>query len=218
MTRRLLLLAALLCGPLVCSADDTKTERIQFPKGKSHTTVTGKITGNESIVYKLNAKDGQFLNVSMETDKESADFNIYIPGRGPGDEALFASAQASRSYTGQLYKTGDHSISVFLNRNAARKGVAASFKLHVSVTAKAPGAAKAPAEEKPATGPVPKKVKDDCLAALRKQIPGKGMKILSAKRGENSFIVDIQVDGAEKPWRCFHDGTKCTGTEYQGEG
>ncbi len=216
MTRRLLLLAALLSSSPVLAADETKTTRIQFPKGKTQTTVTGKITGNESIVYKLNAKDGQFLKVTMETDKESADFNIYIPGRGPGDEALFASAQASRSYTGQLYKTGDHSISVFLNRNAARRGVTANFKLHVSVTAKAPGAPAA--EEKPATGPVPKKVINDCLAALRKQIPDRGMKVISSKRGENSFIVDVKVDGVEKPWRCFHDGTKCTGTEYQGEG
>jgi len=213
------LAVALVAAAFPAAADEARSERIQFPKGKTQTTVSGKITGEESIVYMLNAKDGQFLKVSMETDKESADFNIYIPGRGPGDEALFGSAAGGRSYTGQLYKTGDHSISVFLNRNAARKGAAATFKLHVSVTAKAPAAAPAPApEEKPATGAVPKKVKDDCLAALRKQVGDKGMKIISSKRGETSFIVDVNVDGAEKPWRCYHDGTKCTGTEYQGEG
>lgn len=209
----------LMASAFPAAADEARGGRIQFPKGKTQTTVSGKITGEESIVYKLSAKDGQFVKVSMETDKESADFNIYIPGRGPGDEALFASAQGGRSYTGQLYKTGDHSISVFLNRNAARKGVTANFKLHVSVTANAPGAAPAPApEEKPATGAVPKKVKDDCLAALRKQVGDKKLTVISSKRGENSFIVDVKVDGAEKPWRCFHDGTKCTGTEYQGEG
>ena len=60
---------------------------------------------------------------------------------------------------------------------------------------------------------------DDCLAALHKQVGNEaGMKVLSAKRGENSFIIDVKVESAEKPWRCFHDGTKCTGTEYQGEG
>lgn len=217
--KSLILFAAtvLMAAAFPAFADEVRSERIQFPKGKSQTTVTGKITGGDSVVYKLNAKEGQFLKVSMETDKESADFNIYIPGRGPGDEALFTSATGGRAYTGQLYKTGDHSISVFLNRNAARKGVAASFKLHVSVTAKAPGAAPAP-EEKPATGAVPKKVIDDCLAALRKQVGNKGMKVINSKRGEASFIIDVKVDGVPKPWRCFHDGTKCTGTEYQGEG
>ena len=44
------------------------------------------------------------------------------------------------------------------------------------------------------------------------------MKVISAKRGETSFIIDVKFEGVEKPWRCFHDGSNCTGTEYQGEG
>lgn len=196
-------------------AEETHRNRIEFPKGKSHTMVAGAVAGSGTIVYTLKAKAGQFLKLSLETDKQSADFNVYVPGRGPGDEALFTSATAGRSFTGQLDKTGDHTITVFLNRNAARKGVTANFKLHVSVTGKPPAA---PKEEKPATGPVPQRVIDDCLAALRKQVPDRGMKVLSSKRGEASFIVDVKVDGVPKPWRCFHDGTKCTGTQYQGEG
>lgn len=196
-------------------ADETHTERIQFAAGKSSATLTGKVTGDNTVLYKLNAKDMQFLNVGLTTDNESSDFNIYIPGRGPGDEALFTSAVGGREYSGQLCKTGDHSITVFLNRNAARKGQTANFKLHVSVTDKPPGDA---AEEKPANGPVPQKVVDDCLAALRKLVGDKPMTVLTRKRGETSFIIDVKVEGAEKPWRCFHDGTKCTGTEYQGEG
>ena len=88
-------------------------------------------------------------------------------------------------------------------------------KLNVGVTDKHPGEH---VEEKPAGGAVPQKVVDDCLAALRKQIGDKKMKVISKKRGEASFIVDVQAEGVEKPWRCFHDGSKCTGTEYQGEG
>ena len=199
------------------TANESRVQVVKFDKGMSSTVISGKITGGESVIYKLNARDGQFLKVSLDTDKESADFNIYIPGRGPGDEALFASAMSTvgREYTGQLYKSGDHSISVFLNRNAARKGVMANYKLRVSVTAKAPGAGN---EERPATGPVPQKVIDDCLAALRKQVGDKKMKVLHSKRGETSFVIDVQVTGAQKPWRCFHDGSRCTGTEYQGEG
>lgn len=206
-------IAALL--PAVALADQTTTHRVQFPAGKSSTTVTGKVSGGDTVLYKLNAKNGQFLKVTFKPDKESAGYNIYIPGRGPGDEALHISEAGGRDYLGQLYKTGDHTISVFLNRNAARKGITANYTLHISVTDKAPGAG----EEKPATGPVPQKVIDDCLTALRKQLGNEtGMKVIEAKRGENSFIIDVRVDSAEKPWRCYHDGTKCTGTEYQGEG
>ncbi len=128
---------------------------------------------------------------------------------------MFTSAAGGRSYLGQLYKTGEHSITIFLNRNAARDGETAKFKLHVSVTDKQPGEG---SEEKPATGAIPRKVVDDCLAALRKQVGDKPMKVLREKRDETAFVIDVRVEGAEKPWRCFHDGTKCTGTEYQGEG
>ena len=65
---------------------------------------------------------------------------------------------------------------------------------------------------------MPKNVTNDCLAALRKLVGNQEMRVISAKQGENSFIVDVKVDGAENLWRCYHDGTKCTGTDYQGEG
>ena len=81
-----------------------------------------------------------------------------------------------------------------------------------------PGAPAPAAEEKPATGPVPRKVINDCIAALEKQIPDRDIMLISARRGETSYIVDLAVRGVEKPWRCYHDGTRCTGTEYQGEG
>jgi hypothetical protein len=207
--------AAAVATILPTAADETRTKVVKFEAGKSSTVITEKITGRESVIFKLNARDKQFLKVSLRPDNQSADFNIYIPGRGPGDEALFTSATGGREYTGQLYKTGDHSISVFLNRAAARRGETAKFDLVISVTDKAPGQG----EEKPATGAVPQKVIDDCLKALRENVGHEtGMKVIEAKRGENSFIIDVRVDSAEKPWRCYHDGTKCTGTEYQGEG
>lgn len=189
-------------------------KRIEFERGKSEAIVTGKVTGRGDVLYKLNAREGQFLFVEMLAGGKPTDFNIFIPGRGPGDEALFTSATGGGKYLGQLYKTGDHSILVFQNRAAARRGETAEYKMRVRVTNEKPAE-----EEVPATGEVPRKVIDDCLAALRKQAGNEaGMKVLSAKRGENSFIIDVKVESAEKPWRCFHDGTKCTGTEYQGEG
>lgn len=81
-----------------------------------------------------------------------------------------------------------------------------------------PGASATAAGETPATGPVPKKVINDCIDALQKQIPDKDIMLISARRGETSYIVDLAVRGVDKPWRCYHDGTRCTGTEYQGEG
>ena len=204
---------ALTVVPLV-SADETRTEVIKFAKGKSSAVISGKVAGRDSVIYKLNARNGQFLQVNLRPNNPLANYNIYIPGRSLGDEALFASAAGGREYLGQLYKTGDHSIAVFLTPAAARRGETAKYNIVFTVSDKAPKQDK----EKPATGAVPKQVINDCLAALRKQVGRKGMKVLKSKRGENSFIVDVTVEGVPNPWRCFHDGTKCTGTEYQGEG
>ena len=213
MTRFLASLAVCVGLSAVASAEETVTKRVEFKKDSDHTILAGEITGRDSVLYKVNAKNEQFLQVIMLPDGEAADFNIYIPGRGPGDEALFTSATGGQKYLGQLYKTGDHAISIFQNRAAARRGETAGYKLLVRITDGKPE------EEVPATGLVPQKVIDDCLAALRKQLGNEtGMKVIKAERGENSFIIDVKADSAEKPWRCYHDGTRCTGTEYQGEG
>lgn len=69
-------------------------------------------------------------------------------------------------------------------------------------------------EEVPATGTAPQTVIDDCLSGLREQVGQEtGMKVINAKRSETSFLIDVAVDSSEKPYRCYHDGTKCTGSE-----
>ncbi|SEA99322.1 hypothetical protein [Rubrimonas cliftonensis] len=85
------------------------------------------------MLYELGAREGQFLTVSLRPDNQSADFNVYIPGKGPGDEALFTSATGGSEYRGQLYVTGDHTVSVFLNRNAAREGQTANFDIVLGI-------------------------------------------------------------------------------------
>lgn len=93
------------------------------------------------------------------------------------------------------------------------RGYEAGYNEGIKPSAQAP-----PAEENPNTGPVPKAVINDCIDALQQQIPDKDIMLISARRGEASYIVDLAVRGVAKPWRCYHDGTRCTGTEYLGEG
>jgi len=130
-------------------ADEVRTVPVKFAAGTSGTEIKGTVTGRESILYKLNARDGQFLTVSMTRSNPSTDFNIYIPGRGLGDEALYASSMGDPRYTGQLYKTGDHTIAVFLNRNAARRGDKSDFTLTIGISdspPEEPGESKAAAK------------------------------------------------------------------------
>ncbi len=215
MKMKYLLLTALSLAvlPTTLTATESKKAEIHFAKGESQKIVTGKVTGHNSVVYKINAKNGQWLKVEMLPGVKGADFTIYIPGKKIGEDALFNSLVGDRKYLGQLYKNGNHTIEVFLNRAAARRNETHNYRMLVSLTNSKPGT-----EEVPSTGPVPQKVINDCLASLKKQIPNRKMKVVSSKRGENSFIIDVKVDGVKKLWRCYHDGTKCTGTEYQGEG
>ena len=119
-------------------------------------------------------------------------------------EALFSSSTGGKRYLGQLYKTGNHTIQVFLNRAAAGRGDTLDYKMVVRVTDKQPTEKEAMEDEEvPSTAAVPQKVIDDCLAALRKQIPDRDMEVISATRGETSFIIDVKVEGVPKPWRCF---------------
>lgn len=112
-----------------------------------------------------------------------------------------------------------HRFQILLLIPALACGLASCVVDDTNAPATASEVAGSPAgEEVPATGPVPQKVIDDCLAALRKQIPDREMKVISARRGETSFLVDVEVAGVPQPWRCYHDGSTCTGTEYQGEG
>lgn len=141
--------AALAWGlTLKSHGQDARTEQVNFEPGRDNAVITGRITGEEYVLYKLNARDGQFLSVSLRPDNQSTDFNIYIPGRGPGDEALYASGMGGREYSGQLYKSGDHTVSVFLNRNAARRGDVANYDIVFRITAEPAGPI--PAEVPPA--------------------------------------------------------------------
>ena len=155
----LLLLAA--AGPL--GADETRTETVRFKAGEDHATLKGKITGRDSVLYTLNARDGQFLTATLKAENLSTAFNVYIPGRKPGDEALYASAVGGNRYIGQLYKDGDHTISVFLIRNAARRGDSTDYELTVRITDEKPEDKPAPTDDGKAGGAFDKTASYDTL-------------------------------------------------------
>jgi|GEM_PF-1612489 len=207
------LCAAALSTPLAAGEEMT-VRPVKFAPGATGTTLSASITGRESILFTFHAREGQFLDAFLRPDNQSAGYNIYIPGRGPGDEALFNSETGGGyQYVGQLYKTGQHSISVFLNRAAASRGETASFDLTISLTDTPPGQA----EEKPSTEPVPQRIIDDCRAALRKQLGSdQTIRMLGAKRGESAFEVTFEVEGARAPWKCSHDGRKVTNVMFTG--
>ncbi len=121
---------ALLLIPAIAK-DKVTTHQVHFDKGTTGTTVKGHVKGYDSVSYKLGAKAGQYMRVSLESKK--AFINIYEPGKGPGDSAMFIGSSAGLNYTGNLPKSGTYTISVYLMRNEARRGTSASYTLHMGV-------------------------------------------------------------------------------------
>lgn len=71
----------------------------------------------------------------------------------------------------------------------------------------------------PAAGkPTPSKSESDCLAAVASQVGNTAVSTISETMGETATNVLVRVAGAEKPWRCDHDGNKVLRVLYMGEG
>ena len=78
-------------------------KQIQFKKGTSGTTVSGKIKGHETLDYQLRAKAGQTMTVDFKAGKGAAYFNILPPG---SDTALFIGSSSGTHFKGKLTANG----------------------------------------------------------------------------------------------------------------
>jgi len=124
-----LAVAALLSASIVAQ-DKVVTHQVHFKKGANGATMKGSVKGYDTVQYKLGAKKGQKMHVSI--DSKHANFNVYAPGKGLGDQGLFM-GEPTIPYDGVLPQDGTYTIAVYLMRNEARRGTKAPFTLHVSI-------------------------------------------------------------------------------------
>ena len=154
-----LLLVTLVTAPLLLPTpvlSEIRKERVQFPSGKSGTTLQGKIKGDQTIYYLIRANAGQTLSISLNTDNGGNSFNIFAPGKVPGkDGAIVIGEQNDNRYEGTLPTTGDYLIQVFLVRAAARNNEVANYRLKINITGNTQGDAKVPGTNYHATGNIP---------------------------------------------------------------
>lgn len=125
----------------VQAQDGTRTERVQFPRGSTGTTISDSITGYEAAEFLVGAQAGQEMTVVLKSDHLSTYINVFEPGTKPGtDEAISIGSDDGTRYEGTLPSDGDYLIQVYMMRSAARRGEVAHYALDVSITG-APGAA-----------------------------------------------------------------------------
>ena len=114
-------------------SDESRTETLQFAKGATGTAVTSSITGYNTVNYKVTAKAGQQMVVKLSTNHTATYFNVYAPGSGPGDAAIFIGSTSGGRFATTLPDSGTYTIQVYMMRSAARRNESAEFKLRVDI-------------------------------------------------------------------------------------
>jgi hypothetical protein len=124
------------------AADGIDSRPLQFAKGTSSVTVRGSLKGDKTVDYKLRAKAGQTMAVTLKTSNGANYFNVLPPGSG--GEAIFVGSTSGNQWTGLLPADGEYAVRVYLMRSAARRNETADYTLTVGITGSAaanPGAA-----------------------------------------------------------------------------
>lgn len=121
------------------AADGIRKEAIQFAQGSSGASVSGRITGDETVDYTLRAKAGQTLHVNLKADSAMAYFNVLPPGSS--GEAIFIGSTLGDTFEGKLEQDGEYTVRVYQMRAGARRGESAQYTLSTRIDGGASAAA-----------------------------------------------------------------------------
>jgi Bacterial SH3 domain len=133
------ILILLASGFPAARASDIRSEAVRFEPGTSSTVINGSIVGRESVSYTIGAEAGQLMTVRLNASNTATYFNVYAPGRGPGDEALAVSeitgpmTPETNTFSAPLPTSGVYTINVYLYRNAARRGDRSDYSLSIQI-------------------------------------------------------------------------------------
>lgn len=148
--------ALLLASPWRASAEGIETRQVRFAKGASSSTIQGTLRGDKTIDYKLRARAGQNLSVTLKTSNGGNYFNV-LPPRS-NDVAIFVGSTSGNEFSAALPADGEYTIRVYLMRSAARRNELATYTLSVGITGAGggrPGDAKVKGTPYHAVGQVP---------------------------------------------------------------
>jgi hypothetical protein len=134
--RNFLMACALFAAsPWALAESAIESRPVQFAKGASSATLKGTLKGYQIIDYKLGARAGQTMNVTLKTSNGANYFNVLPPGSS--DVAVFVGSTSGNDWSGQLAADGEYTIRVYLMRSAARRNETASYMLTVGITGRA---------------------------------------------------------------------------------
>lgn len=97
-----------------------RQQEIQFRRGASSADVKGGVARGEVMIYLISAKEGQTMNVEIQSVEGNAVFKVIDPNTN-------AVVEGEKSWSGELPQTGKYQIVVGTERGGA------SYTLSVSI-------------------------------------------------------------------------------------
>lgn len=95
-------------------------QRIQFKKGTNSAEIKGGVARGTVNTYLIKAKQGQKMNIKIQSPENNAVFNIINP-------KTKTIVKEAKSWSGELSQTGDYEIAVGTERGGA------SYTMSVSI-------------------------------------------------------------------------------------
>lgn len=137
MPRLSLILAALVAlYPITQPVLAQDQARVEFEKGNDNAAINGTIVGDEYIDYRLGAKKGQKMAVSLIPGETNGNgtihFNILPPG-STGEAIYNGSIDGLDASSIVLPKDGDYVIRVYQMGNDADTGKTTAFMISVGI-------------------------------------------------------------------------------------
>jgi hypothetical protein len=110
---------------------DTET-KVRFRAGGDSASYSGRVRGDETARYVVDARGGQMMIVELRADNVGTYFNLLPAGT---QQAIFIGSNEGNRFSGKLPRTGRYVIEVYLVRAAARRNEAANFTLDIAIPA-----------------------------------------------------------------------------------
>ncbi len=127
-------------------ASDERNVQVRFDAGASSTKIEDQIKGYQYVNYQLGAATGQKMWVELKSQNNATYFNVFEPGKGPGDQALYIGSINGNSFETVLPESGNYTVQVYMMRNAARRKETANYTLGIGIDAAASNAAESQSE------------------------------------------------------------------------
>ena len=128
-------LAAALLG-IAGSALAQQTADVRFDPGTSGTTISGTITGDEYVDYRLGANGGQLLIASIEVDGTNGNGTVYfnvLPPGSDGEAIWIGNMQAEPVAEITLPESGTYTLRTYLMGNDRDTDRTVGYLLRVAI-------------------------------------------------------------------------------------